>query len=213
MKKINLLLFVLPLSVLFACGGDDKIEETDNIDIEKNPLGAIVKMGENMKEQAEKMEKQMEERKDAEALHYEELMKYLPDNIDGYEREEPKGESINMTGMSYSSAQVRFSDDNHNHININILDYNAALSMYSMATAMWASGLKIDTSEEFAQSININENITGWESFKKKSNKASVVLGVNNRFLITLEGDNQEGTDYLKEIAEGMELTKLEALN
>lgn len=206
MKNLLKLFAFLAFTTLIACGGDDHEEE--NIDIEKNPLGALMKMGENMEKQAEKMEKQMEERKDAKAMHYEELIKYLPKSIDGYEKEEPKGESVDMNGMSYSSANVEFKKG-VNEIEVTILDYNAALSMYSMATAMWASGFKIDTSEEMAQSITIDDNIHGWESIKKKSKDASLLLGVNDRFLITIEADNQEDLSFLKEIAKSMNLKDL----
>lgn len=207
MKNLLKLFTILSIGTLIACGGDE-VKEEENIDIEKNPLGALMKMGENMEKQAKKMEEQMENRKDAKAMHYEELMKYLPESVDGYEKEEPKGESVDMNGMSFSSANVRFkkgSDD----INITILDYNAALSMYTMATAMWASGFKIDTSEEIAQSVSINDDIHGWESFKKKSKDASLILGVNDRFLVTIEGDNQQDMGLLKDIAKSMNLKEL----
>ncbi len=207
MKKLAL----LPLLSLFifSCG-NEKPKEQENIDVEKNPLGALVKMGKNMAENAEKMEEKMKDKKNAKAIHYEELIKYLPESINGYEIEgEPKGASMDMQGMSYSSAEVKFKNEKNNRINITLLDYNAAYNMYSMATAMWASGFKIDTSEEFAQSISFGDNINGWESYQKKSNDASVALGIGDRFLLTIEGDNQEGTDQLKQVAESMDLESL----
>lgn len=210
MNTILKLSFLLGIATLVACGGNDKKEE-DNIDVEKNPMGALMKMGENMQKQAEKMEKQQEERKDAKAMHYEELMKYLPESVTGYEKEEPKGESVEMSGMSFSSANVRFTKGNDD-INVTLLDYNAAMSMYSMATAMWASGFKIDNSEETAQSVSIADNINGWETLKKKSRDASLVLGVNDRFLVTIEGNNQKSLDFFKEIAKTMDLKKLAEL-
>ena len=210
MNTILKLSFLLGIATLVACGGNDKKEE-DNIDVEKNPMGALMKMGENMQKQAEKMEKQQAERKDAKAMHYEELMKYLPESVTGYKKEEPKGESVEMSGMSFSSANVRFTKGNDD-INVTLLDYNAAMSMYSMATAMWASGFKIDNSEETAQSISIADNINGWETLQKKSKNASLILGVNDRFLVTIEGNNQKNTDLFKEIAKSMDLKKLTGL-
>lgn len=210
MNTILKLSFLLGIATLVACGGNDKKEE-DNIDVEKNPMGALMKMGENMQKQAEKMEKQQEERKDAKAMHYEELMKYLPESVTGYEKEEPKDESVEMSGMSFSSANVRFTKGNDD-INVTLLDYNAAMSMYSMATAMWASGFKIDNSEETAQSVSIADNINGWETLQKKSKDASLILGVNDRFLVTIEGNNQKNTDLFKEIAKSMDLKKLTGL-
>ena len=74
MKKITTLLLAFPIVLFTACGSDETEEE--NIDIERNPLGALMQMSENLEEQAEKMEEQMEqmeERKDAKAIAYEDL--------------------------------------------------------------------------------------------------------------------------------------------
>jgi hypothetical protein len=208
MKYLIKLFFIFPIVFFTACGGEEEIEE-EKIDVEKNPIGALMKMGENMKEQAEKMEENMEKNKDVETLHYDELIKFLPTSINGYSSDEPNGGSIDMSGMSYSSAEVRFIDDEDNEINITLLDYNAALSMYSMTTAMWASGLKIDTKDEFAQSIKFDDNINGWETYQKKTGTASLILGIGNRFLLTIEGDKQKNCDNLKEIAKSMDLKEL----
>lgn len=208
-------LALLTISSLFiiSCGNEPKEEEIENIDVEKNPLGALMKMGKNMAESAEKMENKMKENKNAKAIHYEDLLKYLPESIDGYKvNGEPKGASMDMQGMSYSSAEIEFKNENGDRINITLLDYNAAYNMYTMATAMWASGFKIDTSEEFAQSISFGEGISGWESYKKNSNRANIALGIGDRFLLTIDGNNQEGTDQLKEIAQSMDLTALTSL-
>lgn len=211
MKRLALLI-ALPLLIL-SCGSEPKEEEIENIDVEKNPLGALMKMGKNMAESAEKMEKKMKDNKNAKAIHYEELLKYLPESIDGYQiNGEPKGASMDAQGMSYSSAEIEFKNKEGNRIDIALLDYNAAFNMYTMATAMWSSGFKIDTSEEFAQSISFGENINGWESFKKKSNHANIAIGIGDRFLLTIDGDNQEGTDNLKEIAKSMDLDALASL-
>lgn len=213
MKKIAFLLF-FPLLMVYSCGGDKSEEELENIDVEKNPLGALMKMSKNMQESAEKMQKNAESKKDAKALHYEELIKYLPETIVGYQiNGEPKGASMDMQEMSYSSAEIEFKNEKGDRINITLLDYNAVYNMYTMATAMWASGFKIDTSEEIAQSIKMGDNINGWESFKKKSKDASVILGLGDRFLLTIEGNNQTDTKQLKEIAKSMKINDLSTLN
>ena len=145
-------------------------------------------------------------------MHYEELIKFLPTEIDGYTAEEPDGGTVEMHGTSYSNADITFKNEAGERIKVSLLDYNAALSMYSMATAMWTSGLKIDTKEELAQSYTINDEISGWETFKKKTGQASVVIGISNRFMLTIEADNQKNCDNVKSIAKSMDLDKLAAL-
>lgn len=211
MKKFNKFILISLSVILVACGGKDKSQD-DNIDVEKNPLGAAMKMAKNMQEQAEKMQKDMEERKDAKAMHYEELIKFLPTKIDGYTAEEPDGGTVEMQGTSYSNVDITFKNEAGERIKVSLLDYNAALSMYSMATAMWTSGLKIDSKDELSQSYNINDKISGWETFKKKTGKASVVIGISNRFMLTIEADKQENCDHVKSIAKSMDLDNLAAL-
>jgi len=212
MKKHNLFILIILAITLFACGGKEESQD-DNIDVEKNPLGAAMKMAKNMQEQAEKMQENAEERKDAKAVHYEELINYLPTSISGYTAEaEPDGGTIEMQGASYSSANVSFKNDKGERIKVTLLDYNAAMAMYGMATAMWASGFKIDTKDELAQSYNINDKIAGWETFKKKSGNASVILGISNRFLLTVEADNQKNCDNVKSIAKSIDIDKLASL-
>jgi hypothetical protein len=215
MKNLASLFLIVSVIIFTSCAGNDEPKEIkeDNIDVKKNPLGAMIKMSKNMQESAEKMQKNMENKKDAKAIHYEELLKYLPETIDGYHiNGEPKGSSMDMQGASYSSAEIEFKNENGNRIDIVLIDYNAAYSMYSMATAMWSSGFKIDTSEEIAQSLNFEDNINGWESFKKKSKHASIILGLGDRFLLTIEGDNQKDTEALKNIAKSMKIKELASL-
>ncbi|MBW6484388.1 MAG: hypothetical protein K0B10_15200 [Vicingaceae bacterium] len=211
MKKFNKFIIITLSTILVACGGEEKSQD-DNIDVEKNPLGAMMKMAKNMQEQAENMEKNMEERKDANAMHYEELIKFLPTEIDGYIAGEPDGGTVEMQGTSYSNADITFKNEVGERIKVSLLDYNAALSMYSMATAMWTSGLKIDTKDELAQSYTMSEKISGWETYKKKTGKASIVIGISNRFMLTIEADKQENCDNVKNIAKNMDLDKLAAL-
>ena len=173
-----------------------------------------MQMGENMEKQAKKMEeKQKKHDPNVKAMHYEELINFLPENVDDYTIDgETNGESIDMAGMSYSTADVRFKNDNGDYIKITLMDYNAAYNLYGAATGMWAMGMKIDSKTELSQGIKFSDNINGWESFKKKTGKAELVLGVGDRFLLTINGSNQENCDFLKDVAKSMDLDKLAAM-
>jgi len=203
MKTKNILIISVCSAMLFtACGGSD--DDSDQIDIKKNPLGALMKMGKEMKKQADETSKIMAKRResgDTLALPYQDLQKFLPESINGYSKDEPNGATMNMSGMSYSSVGCNYKKDDGNYIRVNLVDYNAAFNLYTAATAMWTAGLKIDTPEEKTSGFKVDDNISGWESYKKKSNDVSVVVGVGNRFLITVEANKQENTDFVKEIA------------
>jgi len=193
----------------YSCGGD-KAEEKKEIDPEKNPLGAMMNMAKEMEENAKKQEERMAKGDTSiKAIPYEELYKYLPENIDGYKKGEPTGGTMTMQGLSYSYAEVIFKNDNGDDIKIGLIDYSAAYSLYSMAAAMWGLGMTIDTPEEKAKSINMSDKVRGWESFQKKDKSASVFLGVGSRFMLNVEADKQEDTEFVKALAGKVDLKAL----
>jgi hypothetical protein len=161
---------------------------------------------------AETKLKERRERGDTLAMHYEKLIQHLPTEISGYNRKEPTGSSVNMAGMSYSNAEVRYENENGNFIKITLIDYNQAYGVYQSATAMWALGMSIDSPEEKSNGIKINEEVAGWETFKKKSKNAALTLGIGYRFWLNIEANNQENTDFVKEVAKKVDMDKLSAI-
>lgn len=208
MKYIAYLFSILLIASITACGGGS--EEEEEIEVSKNPLQALMKMGQEMEKQAKLMEERQKDG-NVEAIHYEELYNYLPESISGYERGEPTGASIEAQGMSYSSAEVRYTSDDGD-LKVVILDYYAAFGLYTMATSAWMAGIKIDTPEETASGVKFSDEAKGWQSFRKKSGKASIVLGIGSRFMLTVEADNQEDTEYVKEVVKSMDLDGLASL-
>ena len=103
----------------------------------------------------------MEERKakgDTVSMPYAELQKLLPTNISGYAKEgEPKGESINMVGMSYSTASQVYKNGDA-EITVNIMDYNASYAAFGAATAMFATGFSVDNDEEHLGAVDLGIN-------------------------------------------------------
>ncbi len=209
MQKLTYLLLILVIITFYSCG--DKAEEKKEIDPKKNPLGAMMNMAKEMEENAKKQEERMAKGDSLKAIPYEELYKYLPESIDGYKKGEPTGATMTMQGLSYSSAEVAYKNDNGDRVKISIIDYSAAFSLYTMSTAMWGMGMSVDTPEEKGKSITVGD-MKGWESFKKKSKKASVVLGAGDRFLVAVDADKQENTDFVKSVAGKVDLKSLVSL-
>lgn len=144
-----------------------------------------------------------------ETLPYEELEEYLPSDISGYVAGDPEGQTMNMQGFSFSSSSIEFTSSDDNYIRIIIIDYIAAYSMFQSATAMWASGMSYENDEMSAKSIEWSDNIAGWEEFNKIDNEATIVLGIGERFLLTIEADSQSGVSFVKSIAKDMDLEDL----
>lgn len=216
MKKISLLALPFALSfALIACGGskedetktDDQntgesTEQTDNADNSGNPV-------DDAQAAAQKKIDARRAKGDTLAMHYEELEKYLPGDLAGYTRGEPTGASVNIPGASYSSAEVEYNNDKGDHVKVTLIDYNQAYAMYTGLTAMWATGFSVDTPEEKAGGVKLNDNVGGWEQFEKKSGDATVTLGVGYRFWVSVEANNQKDTEWAKSLAQKMDLKKL----
>lgn len=218
MNKLKFAAYLVAGAMLFsACGGSDEEEYEeekgpDNIlEAFSNLKEAGEKMEEKLKESEEKMEKRRESG-DTLAMHYEELMKYLPEEIDGYTREEPTGGSVNYMNVSYSNAEAKYTKDNGDYIKVSLVDYNMAYGLYQGATAMWATGMSIDNTEEKANGIKLGDDIAGWEVYRKKAHNATLTLGLGARFLLGVEANNQDGTEFVKDVAKSMQLNDLAAM-
>ncbi|MBI3509360.1 MAG: hypothetical protein HY064_01760 [Bacteroidetes bacterium] len=212
MKKS--IITIAALAFLFAsCGGKKDADKTNN-PFEK--LANDVKnLDNNIKTSTNAADQKLKDRRakgDTLAMPYADLIKYLPTAIDGYKSEEPTGKTMNMTGMSTSNAEVTFTNDNGNRIHISIVDYNAAYSYYTGLTAMWAMGMSIDSPDEIAKGVKMDNDIAGWEEYRKKTKDATVTLGIGYRFYLQIEASNQDGTDNIKNIAKSMDLAKLASM-
>ena len=88
----------------------------------------------------EEFASKMEERRakdDTISMPYADLKKRLPSSISGYTKEgNPKGESMNMVGVYYSTVSQIYKSGN-GEITVNIIDYNDSYA----ATVMFATGL------------------------------------------------------------------------
>jgi len=217
-KLINCIITAILAVSLISCGGANKEEEEQRQAAKGlgTALGELVKMGKEMEKSAKENEGKMAARRakgDTMAMPYAELQKLLPASVEGYKPDgEPDGGSVNMTGMSYSSAEQRYKNEKGDWLKVSIVDYNQAYAMYSSLTGLWAVGMSIDTPEEKANGVKLENDIAGWEVFKKKSKNAIVTLGVGDRFWVNVEANNQSNTDLVKSVAQSVDLSKLSEL-
>ena len=98
------------LALLAACSSGSKestkIEEGETLS--KNPLGALsqlAKAGSDL----EKIQKDLENMKPVEALHFNELIKYLPEAPGGWTAEPARGETSQMGEWKFSQANRQYS--------------------------------------------------------------------------------------------------------
>lgn len=145
---------------------------------------------------------------DSEVMHYEQLTKYIDITIPGYEKQEPEGATMNLGGNSYSTATIKFLNSEGDRVTLSLFDYNKVSQLYMAASMMWTQGFSIDTPEEKANGIEISEHVRGWESYKKKEKKSTIILGVGERFIFSIEAENKT-TDFCRDIIKKVDLEGL----
>ena len=200
MKKLSLFVCLLSAGLLVSSCG--KVKEA------ANAAEGLKNYAEGMKESASKMEERRA-KGDTISMPYADLQKMLPSSISGYTKDgDPKGESINMMGMSYSTAsQVYKSGDGE--ITVNIMDYNASYAAFGAATAMFATGFSVDNDQEHLGAVDLGiSGVKAWEDVKKKEKSSTVMAGVNDRFLVSVEGRNVDA-DVVKAAIKAVDFNKL----
>jgi hypothetical protein len=203
MKKTFLsVLFLLIGVLLFSCG---KVRDA------ANAAEGLKNYAEGMKESASKMEER-KAKGDTVSMPYAELQKLLPSGISGFTKEgDPKGESINMVGMSYSTASQVYKNGDA-QITVNIMDYNASYAAFGAATAMFSTGFSVDNDQEHLGAIDLGiTGVKAWEDVKKKEKRSTIMAGVNDRFLVSVEGSNVE-TDAVKDAIKAVDFNKLSGM-
>lgn len=219
MKNLALIFQILVFSFfLAACGGSEKEKSTEEKNSsEKSDENSSSEESSYKVSQAESAaSKKLEARRkkgDTLAMPYKDLQKYLPKSVKGYDLDgEMKGQTMNMQGTSFSTAEAQYKKGDE-EIEIVIIDYNNAYQMYTGLTSMWAMGMSVDNDDQKAGVITLkNNSIKGWENFNKGSKSAELLLGVSERFYITIKAEKQTDTNFIKSVAESLDLDKLAAL-
>jgi len=205
---------------LMACGGGTKTPDASTQQTTPvTPQSAVTTMANAMTNAATganaAAEEKMKERRakgDTLAMPYADLQKFLPASLDGYKADPMDGASVNMGKMSYSTANIKFKKDNGDWVKVAIIDYNQAYQMYTTAAAVWGMGMSIDSPQEKANSLKLDNTAGGWESYKKNTKDASLALGVGSRFYVTVEANNQADVQNIESIAKSVDLAKLNTL-
>lgn len=89
--------------------------------------------------------------------------------------------------LSYSLAERSFKR-RKKKIKMLLFDYNNALIMYNQATGKWKDMPTIESDSLLTRYIEMPDYI-GRESFNKINNTSQIVLGVGDRFYLTLAGE------------------------
>jgi hypothetical protein len=196
--------------ILGSCGGE--ISETTQA------LKNVEQMSEaasDIQAATDKYEQRRKERiknGDTIAMPYKDLQVFLPASISGYTAGEPSGETVNMPGMSTSTASRDYTKGNDN-VSVEIMDFNGASGLWIGATAVFKANLSMEDDNQKSGTFQTgNERISGWEEYQKQGKDAKVMYMVGDRFMVTVSATNQSSTEFCKSIGKSIDLAKLAGL-
>ncbi len=211
--------WIVGLSVIAALGVGSCGGKIDEMRQAVQNVKELSKAGENIEKANTANEARREERRkrgDTLAMPYQELQKYLPESVSGYTSQEPSGSTMNMTGMSYSTAARRYTkagaDGAEESIEVTIVDYNASSDLYAGFTALWGTNFSMEDQNGYSRSFDAGvKDVAGWEHYDKQGKSSEVTNALGGRFILTVKATGQSNNDMAKSIAKSMKLSELAA--
>jgi hypothetical protein len=138
---------------------------------------------------------------DEKILAPEKIIKLIPDKVKGYYPEgEAQSKAIKLGTLHYSMAEKNFSGSHKRSIKILLFDYKEAPIMYNQATRKFSTFIPIESDSLIMRSVLMSD-CKGWESYNVNRKNSQILLGVCNRFFLTVEGTNVD-LESLKKVVE-----------
>ena len=183
------------------------VEETGE-ELSKNPFKAMKQIGEAGQKLAEKAE-ELEKRKPVDPVKYDLMLPLLP-APDGWTAHEAKGETAAMGEWKISTVSRRYEKgegEARQNMKIEIIDGSYVPMIYMPFTAM--TSFATESTEGHKKGVTI-DGFPAFEEWTKKSKEAKLTALVEDRFLVTVDGDNVDpetvrewiGLVDLKKVAE-----------
>ncbi len=176
---------------LMGCGGaKEPAKVVEGEEVSGNPLGAarqLLKAGGEL----EKIQKDLENLKPVDPLHFSELIKFVPEAPAGWESPAPKGSSNKMGEWSFTQVERDYSQGDK-RIRIEILDWAFHKELY--AAFFMAAGFSQETTEGYNKGVKIGEE-PGREEYKTAEKDGTLTMLVGKRFFVSINGENIEAAE------------------
>lgn len=138
-------------------------------------------------------------------LSAEKIIELIPDKIEGFSLSgESQSKVIRMGNLQYSMADKRFFASNQRFIKILLFDYKEASIMYNQATRKFSSFTPVENDSLILRAVFMND-CTGWESYNVRRKNSQILLGVCNRFFLTIEGTNVD-LESLRQVVQSFKI-------
>ena len=136
-----------------------------------------------------------------EILPPEKIVNLIPDKIKEFHLStDPQSKLIRLGTLRYSMAEKNFSGSHKRSIKILLFDYKEAPIMYNQATRKFNTFTPVESDSLIMRSVLMSD-CTGWESYNINRRSSQILLGVCNRFFLTVEGTNVD-LEFLKKVVQ-----------
>ncbi|HEY0876528.1 MAG TPA: hypothetical protein VGD94_23845 [Vicinamibacterales bacterium] len=149
-----------------------------------------------------------EDGKPAEPVRFQDLIALLPE-IDGWEQEQPTGERM-TSPFPTANAKATYTKGDA-RIDVEVVDSGFNQLLLAPAMMFLQSGYSVENTSGYEKATTVNGQ-PGWEKWDIPSKSGEVNALVGKRFLVTIEGDNIDDTNILKEVASKIDFGRLAAL-
>lgn len=152
-------------------------------------------------------------------VHYKKMQELLPTKeIKGFKRNKPTGQTQTAMGMTVSEAGVKYvkpvedESGESQYIEVKISDITM-IPFAAMAFAFDQGDFENETEDGYEKSTVVKKKYRAREEARTGDYKSCKLnLHLANRFLVSLEAYGIDDAKILHELAESIELAKLEAL-
>ncbi|MDY6965697.1 MAG: PGF-CTERM sorting domain-containing protein [Halobacteriota archaeon] len=144
-----------------------------------------------------------------ESVHFNELIKLLPDAPSGWEGEEPEGMMYTIEDGSWSMAVKEFSKSGSEDITADVGIMDSAFYRGVGWWATWDIFMEWESTEGYAKSTTV-KGYPAREFHSKESNDYSLYVGINDRFMVFINTNSDK--DTLDEFADSINYDKIAGL-
>lgn len=196
-KFISILLLIVVWGCLLACGSKNTATQEDNASTKKT--------GEKNTANQENKTQEILTRK---MLAPQDLVTFLPKTVEGYLLDgQISGDTATIKNLKVTNAEAVYKKG-ANILAIVLTDYSEAPQVYSGISTVWKMGLNMDNAQEKISPVTIKKQ-QGMARFNKKNKTAEVVIGIGNRFIVTIKADNQKDATLVESVAESLDFENL----
>jgi hypothetical protein len=134
-------------------------------------------------------------------LPAEKIIKLIPDKVKEYHQStDPISKVIKFGTIQYSMAEKNFSASHRRSIKILLFDYKEAPIMYKQATRKFSNFVPVESDSVILRALTMTD-CTGWESYNVQRKNSQILIGICDRFFLTVEGTGVD-LDTLKEFVQ-----------